>query len=216
MSEMRIKSLNFLPACLSAAALLVGCSDEGGTPTPTGPATSQPTESSQQGGSLPHSGAPKVTSPVSDTSSWEADPCSAITEEQFSSAGLEIGRFEPDMESDAGPGCEWALESGFAAAFSGTFITFNKEGLSALYKANEGGSYQAWDVLEPVEGFPAVRASEKDEESDGVCAVATGIRDNLIYSVVVTLDPESPEGKDPCKAAQDIAALAVQTMKGGA
>lgn len=67
-----------------------------------------------------------------------------------------------------------------------------------------------------IDGHPAVIAMERDETNEGVCSLAVGVRDDLDYGIVTTFDSDTPEAKDPCGTAQEIAALAVQTMKGGA
>lgn len=212
MSEMRTKTLIALFSCVAPAALLAGCSDEGGTPSTT---SQPPTATSQPGAGLPHSGAPKVTSPIADTSKWEADPCSAISETQLSALGIEMRKFEPDLEGASGPVCDWALEP--YGSFSGGFGSeVNSDGLSRVYQNKNAGKFGVFTELSPVEGHPAVRAEQRDESNEGLCSVSVGLRDDLEYSVVVTFDAENPQAKDPCKAAQDIAALAVQTMKGGA
>lgn len=210
---MRTNTPTSLVAILASAVLLAACSgNEPGIPVPSGqPGTQPPTATSQPGASLPHSGAPKVTSPIADTSKWEADPCSVISEEQLSSAGFKIRRFEPDLEDAAGPVCSWAIEE--VGSFGAGFATVNPEGLSTVYASNTAGKFGVFTALSPIEGHPAVRAEKSDESSEGMCSVTVGIRDDLNFDVVVTFDAGT---KDPCKAAQDIAALAVQTMKGGA
>lgn len=198
-----------------AGALVTACSDnEPGTPTPTNQTTASASSgATAPSATLPHSGAPKVASPIADTSAWERDPCSVITESQFSGAGLGIRRFEPGTESGAGPYCDWALEGG--GSFRVLFPTESgAEGLSRLYENKEKGLITAFAELAPIDGYPAVRANEKDESSEGICGVAVGVRDEFAYLVTTTLDPDSPAGKDPCATAQKIATLAVQTMKG--
>lgn len=212
MTDARNRILTTLGAIVASGAVLAACSDEPGTPNRTG---EQPTETSQRGGNLPHSGAPKVANPITDTSAWESDPCGVISDQQFATIGIKIREAVPDPEAPVGPTCDWLTDSG-ASSFSGAFATINKEGLSTVYASNQAGKFGKFEVLEMIDGHPAVIAMERDETNEGVCSLAVGVRDDLDYGIVTTFDSDTPEAKDPCGTAQEIAALAVQTMKGGA
>lgn len=193
---------------------LVACSGEAepGVPTGEGGSGGTPTTGGEANPGLPHSGAPKVETPLADTASWEADPCSAVTDSQFQSVDLEIRVTEPDPEGAFGPTCDWVIDGG--GSFSGAFIA-GGGGLSAIYANNEKGRFDVFEVIEDIEGQPAVMALGTDSRSDGVCAADVGIRDDMAYTVIMTADPGTPQGDDPCKWASTIAGLAVQTMKGG-
>lgn len=204
-----------MPAAAVVVALgLVGCSGEAepGVPTGEGGSGGTPTTGGDSNSGLPHSGAPKVETPIADTASWEADPCGAVTDSQFQGAGLEIRVAEPDTESELGPVCDWAIEGG--GSFSGSFIA-GGGGLSAIYANNEKGKFDHFEAIEDIEDQPAVMALGVDHRSDGECGADVGIRDDMAYTVIVTADPGTPLGDDPCKWASTIAGLAIQTMKGG-
>lgn len=205
-------------ACIASAAVLAGCSDKNpGTPGATSTAGTPIQSSAPQSNAptgLPHSGAPAVANPVEDTAKWEADPCSAISAAQFSSIGLKAegsGRGDNTAVSV----CKWDIDLGFGSGVSGGFLS-NAEGLSQLYKRNTQGDIAVFTVLPPIKGYPAVRAEDNDESGDGLCATTVGVRDDKAFDVIVTLDADTTEAKDPCKVAQAVAGLAIQTMTGGA
>lgn len=213
---MRLKISLTLVAALTSAAVLAGCSDndpeasDGGTePTQT---ASPPSGSA--GGGLPHSGAPSVQNPIADTSRWEADPCAVISAEQIKSLGLEpTGSKHKDEPT--GPGCFWKFNADSPSAFTGGLgTTGGREGISNLYKHKQQGSAAVFEELPAIEGHPAAVAMSKDDRSEGVCAVGVGLRDDLLYTLVMTADPSTPQGKEPCEWAAKVAGLAVQTMKG--
>lgn len=214
---MRARGLWTTAAVLALVTALSSCSDEdppaddgGPIPPPTGvPSSSTPAQA------LPHSGAPPVASPVADTARWEGDPCSVITVQQLSSIGLTSAEPERDDLESAGPGCLWDVSADAPSLVSGGFATAGKrEGLSTIYKNHQVGALTLFEELPPIEGHPAVVADPKDERSTGACAVGVGLRDDLVYTVAMTADPSTEQGKDPCAWAAKVAALAMQTMKG--
>lgn len=198
---------------LLAFVALTGCGDDE-SGNPQGP-DDQPPGTSAPGGvpGLPHSGAPKVTTPIADTSRWEADPCSVITEEQLADAGIAIRKAAPDMDAAAGVACDWATED--VSLVGGTFITKSQEGLSAIYSNNNQTPFQHFQPIASIEGQPAVEAMSDDTPADGECAIDVGLRDNRSYKLHVLADKDSPLAAEPCKWAATIAGLAVRNMKQG-
>ncbi|MGH3952396.1 MAG: DUF3558 domain-containing protein, partial [Pseudonocardiaceae bacterium] len=178
---------------------------------PPGQNTGAPQDGSVPG--LPNSGAPKVPAPIADTSRWEADPCSVISNEQFSGAGLTIRRSIPDMDTPGGVSCRWGMEGG--GSFAGTYITKSRDGLSAVYYNNANSPFEHFQPIAPIEGHPAVEAMSNQTPADGECAVDVGVRDDLTYVVQVNGEDDIPQGAEPCRWAATIAGLAVQTMKQG-
>lgn len=214
---MHIRGLTSAAAVLALLAVLSSCSDEsppssdgGPIVPPTGvPSGTAPAQA------LPHSGAPKVASPIADTAGWERDPCTVISTQQLSSIGLTSAAPKRDDNPDAGPGCEWDVSADDVILVSGGFATTGKrEGLSTIYQNNAGGNYEDFEELAPVEGHPAVVAAPTNDRSEGICSVGVGLRDDLVYTASVAADPGTEQGKDPCGWAAKVAALAVQTMKG--
>ncbi len=52
-------------------------------------------------------------------------------------------------------------------------------------------------------------------EPKGKCDASVAVRDDLIYSVQVTISSDSKDYENPCPVAQKAAELAVSTMKAG-
>lgn len=205
----------FLTAVVLLGAFgLTGCGDDDSgspqTPGGQGPGTSVP------GGSvpgLPHSGAPKVTTPIADTSRWESDPCSVVSDDQLASAGVVIRRTVPDMDTPGGPSCQWGIDGG--GSFAGSFITEGGQGLSAVYANNSQTPFEHFQPISPVEGQPAVEAMSTASPRDGECAISVGLRDDRTYLMNLIADKDSPLAAEPCKWAATIAGLAVRNMKQG-
>lgn len=204
---MRIRMLTTVLAGLAAASLLAGCSDE-----TSGAPGREPRPTQGQTSGLPHSGAPKVDNPI-DTAKFEADPCSVITKQQLSGAGITLEKVDPQPDESFGPQCSWypPFEWG---GFSGAFLTANTEGLSVQYEKNAAGE---WKYFEPltVEGYPAVFNGQADHRKSGKCSINVGLRDDLTYILSLTADQEGPYYKNPCDGAKKLAAMAIQTMKAG-
>lgn len=149
-----------------------------------------------------------------DTTQWESDPCAVIAAEQFSAAGFPSEQGERKTDN-TGQGCSWSWIDELSG-LSGTFFTGTKDGLSHFYAQKAEGTLEAFEPLAPIEGHPAVIALTEDLREQGKCTVDVGLRDDLLYTVQMTADSDSRWYDDPCKAAQELATLAVQTMKGGA
>lgn len=100
-----MRKIGLAATALALAGALASCSDEEpGVPsneTPLPPPTGASSGTATPG--LPHSGAPKVVSPIADTSRWEGDPCIMISSQQIESVGL--AATEPQREDQpTGPG----------------------------------------------------------------------------------------------------------------
>ncbi len=46
--------------------------------------------------------------------------------------------------------------------------------------------------------------------------MSVALRDDMIYSVQIRIDPQKEEANDPCPVVRKIAEMAVSTMKAGA
>lgn len=198
-------------------ALVAGCSEEPGSPTPSGDA-GQPSQTSpgQPANGLPHSGAPKVENPI-DTTKWESDPCAVITAEQLSAAGFPSAEVEEDLNSAGGSHtCDWTWLNELSSATGRFAMDSIEDGLSHFYSRNAEGTLEAFEPLSSIEDYPAVIAMTDDVRENGECSVDIGLRDDSLYIIQMTADSDSRWYEDPCKAAQELATLAVQTMKGGA
>ncbi len=130
---------------------------------------------------------------------------------------MKVRELEPKPDFAAGPSCTWFLDPVRAGSLGVTFLTANNEGLSNTYAKDKAGAWGLFETIDPIEGYPAVMADLDDARPDGFCRIEVGIRDDLTFSAGMAASRDvSPFNADPCAAAEKAAALAIQTMKGGA
>jgi len=198
-----------------AIAVVAGCTTTSeGAPVPattveTTSSGSAPSTSSDQ--ELPFAGAPKVDDPL-DTTRFQQDPCLALTPEQ-----AEDLTFPPEGKPRAmplGKACEWS-NPGNTGGVTVHFMDRYPYGLSAEYQANEEGKYAYFDVLPPIEGYPAVATDIVDDRDGGRCTVVVGVSDEITFEVPISLSLENIGKKDPCQIATMVAGMALETMKNG-
>ncbi|MFC9250569.1 DUF3558 domain-containing protein [Amycolatopsis thailandensis] len=193
---------------MAIAAMVVfasGCSDQkSGNPTP---APSPATASTQ----LPRDGAPAVSQPITNTAGAETDPCSAVTTAQIEQIGGKVKRTVIDDVS-LGKNCGWIFEEGPSNVNAG-LIVGNKEGLSSLYSKKAQGGFVTFKPIDSIDGYPAVIYGTT-EGHEGLCNLAVGIRDDLVYTVVPQLYTGNPMFADPCGMATKVAAAAIKNFKG--
>ncbi|WP_176439850.1 DUF3558 domain-containing protein [Haloechinothrix alba] len=196
----------------AAVFLLAGCSHEaGGEAEPEAPDSGQ----QQEDVNLPHSGAPAVEDPIEDTSAFETDICSVLTDEQLDRLSADVAQAEPDPENDIGPTCNWRTDTR-DESFGGSLLTTDGEGLSSSYENAEAGGSELFMELDPIDGHPAIAVDLNDGREDGYCNVSVGLRDDLsFYLGLDAIRDSSPYHDDPCDAAYEIAEMAVETIKGG-
>ncbi|SNR48693.1 Protein of unknown function [Haloechinothrix alba] len=190
--------------------LLAGCSeDTGGDAEAEGPDCGH-----QQSADLPHSGAPAVGDPIKDTSEFEDDICSVLPEDHWDRLPADISGGESEVDHDIGPTCRWETETG-NEQFTTALLTTDGEGLSSSYANAQDDGAELFMELDPISGHPAIAVDLNDDREDGYCNVAVELRDVLSFYVgLSTFVPESSFYNDPCGAAHEIAAMAVETMKG--
>jgi Protein of unknown function (DUF3558) len=199
------------------SATLTGCTTtSSGDPAPedSSPATqtTESTPSPAPSADLPFAGAPKVDDPL-DTTEFQQDPCTTFTSTQTTELNLDAAG-EP-VDSPLGNACEWNN----AETRGNVQIRFNNKnpvGLSGEYQADQNGKFAFFDVLDPIEGYPAVSNDVVDRRPRGVCTVIVGVADDITFEAVVQLSAANIGEKDPCQTAADVAGMALQTMKGGA
>lgn len=201
-------------AILLTVVVMAGCTnDEAGDPTPVDTTTSttddEPPSNSVDEEELPSDGAPAVTDPL-DTDAFEQDPCRMLTDAQVEQAGL-----IPPGESGEGAtaaSCAWRNRTTNSSARV-QFEVESRRGLSAAYRANADGEYDLWDEVPDIAGYPAVIADITDGRASGDCAIVVGTSDEVTLDLAVTLSASKVGEVDPCDAAQEVAELALQTMK---
>ena len=200
-----------------AAVLLVlaGCSTPGtahpnpnnDTKTPTNN-TSRPQPTSSD---LPPN-VPRVTNPIN-TTRFEQNPCRVITPAQRNKLSIKT-KPKPKM-SESGPGCEWGDVFDDGITIEGAFLTKGRgSSIAGLYKNNKLGRY---DYFQPIEihGYPAAFSAPFDGRDRGGCAIAVGVRNDLLYSIGIDLGTENPNYGNPCSVLKRVAEMAVKTMTQG-
>lgn len=203
-------------ATLSALILTACSNDTNGSPQPTG--GESPETSDGTGIDLPHSGAPAVDNPVTDTSDFESDPCSILPPDQLKAAEFEIDESltEQGRDDSEAPGCSWFFDEAGHGSFITSLASPEAEGLSHIFQLQEDGHLGVFEELEPINGHPVVIAAERDEREQGTCSLYIGIRDDLALYLPLTASRDNPLKEAPCEAAYELATIAVDTITGGA
>jgi hypothetical protein len=204
---------------LLGLALAAGCTTASeGEPRPADPtrtASADPTTESSGGDEdeLPFAGAPKVNDPL-DTTRYEQDPCRSITGEQAQQELNLPPTGEPLENVALGVGCEWK-NTDTRAYLHIVFIVDDPRGLSPEYEANEEGTWDFFEVLPDIEGYPVVARDRVDDRARGRCTVVVGVADDMAFESTLQLRGSNIGKKEPCEMAAFAAGLALQTMKQG-
>lgn len=200
--------------CATAVTLVVTACSGGGQAAPppdgTGQSGNAPAGGEPPRTALPHSGAPKVASPLP-ASVFGGGPCTALDPRQVTMAlGTDVaGR--PD-QNKTGPMCEWVNQETGAEVSVG-FITETHQGLSGPYQNTKPQSV-VWRELPPIQGFPAVaHVTPAGGPPDEFCAVSVGIVDDLSFDVSAFLSWDKKGKVDPCDAVARLAGLVVTTLR---
>jgi hypothetical protein len=187
-------------------ALLSACSGTTG-----GQAVAPPPAPSSSAGSLPYAGAPAVDTPLN-TSTVDPDPCKAVSAAEIESlAGIGFESAQAQTVGSQDKQCGWNLKDGLGL-LSGGVVRLGG-GLSPLYERHAQGKLTVFEVLPPIQGFPAVVASNRPS-SEGFCTVVVGISNEATYTAPISLDTRNPRYSDPCSVATKLATVAVKHLKG--
>ncbi|WP_328607382.1 DUF3558 domain-containing protein [Amycolatopsis sp. NBC_00345] len=187
-----------------SALLLSACS----TTTAGSPAPAPSSSTSQSEPAPPYGGAPKVDNPLPD-STLAGDPCDALTPEQLKvDVGPGITGTRGDLSKFA-RACHWSAPQ-VGALLVISFMSQHEDGLSPVYSQTQQ-SMKRFDVLPPIQGFPAVGYSDKPGPVSSFCNVAVGVADNLRFEVSLTVAANSTS--DACKIAAEIAGDVATTLK---
>ncbi|GGU75896.1 DUF3558 domain-containing protein [Lentzea flava] len=191
----------------AALALLAGCGTSGGGTTGSPTNAPQPTSGSNS------AGAPKIKSPL-DVKAFEADPCSTVTAAQVQAFGLP-GVNGRNNTTELGPGCMWLGSSTPARMAPGVAFLPDDTNLSTILP-NKDTTYEKFEQLPDIQGYPAYMALVSDQRSGGNCSVLTAVADTKAVLFTFQSDKGSPRYADPCGAVTEFADLAIGTMKAGA
>lgn len=200
-----------------AAVLLAGCSsgthdgaDSIGESALSAIPTTDTDNPARAGKGLPHHGAPPVKQPLGDTTRWEAKPCDLLTKRQLASVDFVPMRINPN--DIGGPGCTYDQMS--IITVTTTIGTRLPDGLSGLYA--ERKAFKLFTPIDDLKGHPAVIADLTDRQRRGSCAIVVGLRDDLAYRTIVHADPNTRQGRNPCKFAADLTVLALHALHNNA
>ena len=83
-----------------------------------------------------------------------------------------------------------------------------------MYEA-KGTAYKLFEVVEPIDGYPAVVYGTSDFRTKGICSIAVGTSDRSTVDITVTQSRGKVGKSDPCTAAQSVGSQVVTTLKGG-
>jgi hypothetical protein len=189
----------------AALVLLTGCGTGSGGTTGTPTTATQSTSDS--------AGAPKIQNPL-DLKVFEADPCSTVTPAQVQAFGLPGVNGKVNSTSP-GPACTWLGASTPAKMSPGVGILPEGTNLSTILP-NKDTTYEKFEQLPDIQGYPAYLALVSDQRSGGGCSVLTGVSDTKAILFTFQSDKGSPKYADPCAAATEFANLAITTIKAGA
>jgi hypothetical protein len=215
---MRCRSAVAICVVVAVVSVAAACDRaEKGNPTPqvTTSVVTVPTDSSAppptSTTSLPFAGAPKVSDPL-ETGKYLSDPCSVLTADQVSRLNVGEGK---KSQGNLGPVCDWR-NAATGGDINVEFLSGSREGLSAVYQANDQGQYEFFEPVAGVSGFPAVFAGNASDKSLGMCFIYIGLSDELALQLSVTQSLNKQGSAEPCDVTKAVAQVAVQTMKAGA
>lgn len=195
-------------ALFSAVALstLVGsCSDGGNTPTIT-PSSSPATSTSAKVNEHP------VPQPL-DTRAFEAAPCTVPSAEQVSELGVPFKSATIHADPE-GPGCAIRFATENPNLFVGTIFTSDHSGISGLYEKQQQGGFTDFKPF-TASGYPGAVFANVTVPDVGHCSLAVGLRDDLTYSLSVSLDSATTPLGDPCELGKKVAGFVVEYLKKG-
>ncbi|RJQ79629.1 DUF3558 domain-containing protein [Amycolatopsis panacis] len=188
---------------LVSAMVLAACSS---TVTPSIPV---PTGSSVLSRSVPpYGGAPKVVHPLPD-SVLSGSPCDALSPKQILD---DVGPGVPGKVDDGalGPVCRWYDGDG-GPMLMAYFTTLQHEGLSVIYKQVKS-QMRRFDVLPPIQGFPAVAYDTRPGPKTRDCHLAVGLADTLDVQIGLSLGDHDAGKTDACGLAAIAADQVVTTL----
>ncbi|HEX8865294.1 MAG TPA: DUF3558 domain-containing protein [Lentzea sp.] len=199
--------IRIIVAGTAALALLAGCGTGNGGTTGTPTTATQPTSDSNSAGT------PKIQNPL-DLKTFEADPCKTVTPAQVEAFGLP-GVSGKVNTTSPGPSCSWLGSSTPAKMAPAVSIFPEGTNLSTILP-NKDTTYEKFEQLPDIQGYPSYMALVSDQRSGGNCSVLTGVSDTKAILTSFQSDKGSPKYADPCAAATEFATLAITTIKAGA
>ncbi|MEC3978799.1 DUF3558 domain-containing protein [Amycolatopsis sp. H20-H5] len=178
--------------------------------TPTAPAPSAPASTA-----LPSDGAPAVPKAL-DPAALEKDPCSAMTADQVASLGKPQKSTEPEVADSGGPKCSWDFATDGPSSVTGAVFTADpsRSGISGLYSQHKVDGLTKFEPFS-VDGYPGVVYDNSTNALPGQCAAAVGIRDDLTYTISVSLYSGTTPFTDGCELGKKVAGFVIEYLKKG-
>jgi hypothetical protein len=195
------------------ATMLAGCSGGTASGNPTTPPGSPPA-STTASSTAASDGAPPVQNPLP-AKVLDGSPCdTALTNADVKEF---IGNSDPAKhdEDPTGQICFWYNAAGSGARIGVTYQTEIDGGLRLAYK-NVKPTAVRWDVLQPIQGYPAVSylPAGDDPNAKSQCHIVVAVADNLSYSVgMVVSNNAQQRGIDGCTAGRDVADRVMTNLK---
>ena len=204
----RLMRRGLISVCAVAGSfLMTSCSSSPvGTPTPEASSSSTGGTTSVAS-SAPSGDAPQVTNPI-DMAQYKQQPCSTLTGTQLEKLHLPI-EGEPEPDAPTGPVCDWNAYDETGVTLRGGPLTAGSS-IAGSYAKNERGGFENFEPI-TVAGYPGY-LNWNDNMS---CTASVGVRKNLLYSLVVTVDRDSSHQTERCDIAKRAVTLAMKTMSGG-
>ncbi len=136
-----------------------------------------------------------------------------LTAGQLSQLGITT-QPKPDLASKLGPSCEWNAFDEIGITIHATLLTIGSS-LAKVYQQHAQGQWPFFEPVADVSGYPGVLLDSLDAQPKGKCQLIVGLRDDLAYSVQVSIDTDSKEYGNPCPVLRKATEMAVSTMKAG-
>ncbi|MEC3978796.1 DUF3558 domain-containing protein [Amycolatopsis sp. H20-H5] len=196
------KAAALLPLA-ALSVLFAGCSGKGATPTSTPSVSPQPPTASK----VNEHAVPQAL----ETKSFEAAPCSAPSPEQVAGLGAPLKSATPRTDPE-GPGCSIRFATDNPNSVVGTIFTSDHSGMSGLYEKQQQGGFTDFKPF-TVSGYPGAVFANVSTSDPAHCSLAVGLRDDLTYSVSVSLDSATTPLGDPCALGKKVAGFVVEYLK---
>ena len=196
----------FAPALLVVATLMAGCSGQAGTAVPASPTTSTGLRF----------GAPPVPAPL-DPTPLEKDPCAVMTPAQVASLGAPFKDAASKPADILGPSCDWSFATeDDPSSVSGTVFTKDPShgGISGLYGKQQTGGLTKFQPF-TINGYPGIVYDAATNTAPGGCAAAIGLRNDLTYTISVSLDALDHPFADGCELGKKVAGFVIQYLQQG-
>ncbi|MFC0432264.1 DUF3558 domain-containing protein [Kutzneria buriramensis] len=189
-----------------AVLMMTGCSNPPSIGGTAGPSSASSTDTAPPG-------VPNVAHPL-DTAAFQKAPCSVLTAAQLQQLTITAAG-KPDLTDPLGPVCHWDNQTGPSKMDLAVYIVTAGQGLAGIYSQKD--TYQVFQPLPDIEGYPAVTA-QNDDPKQGNCVVSVGVSNALFVNVLVNLKTgvdAAPDMTNPCPRNRTVAEAVVATIKAG-